>query len=401
MIRTSRFTIHALLVMTCGVAGYIAGSQEGSTSSAQRLQKWKAAPRGTDDPRPRRTEDPVLEFSRILRGEGQRTDLLSVISRIPVARMPEAAEMLRGIAEVDKRLIVGVNEWNDMAAWNEIANALYFHWAELDPHAALADAMAFSSEQRRKEAVSGVLTAWMRTDPDAAYRAVKDDQKVGYLARDMIVRAWTQENVFGNADRYPENRGDLLGWYAIGHIGDPARRDAMLEELRSRKDLKERSWVYSLLFRSWGYRNFGEAMAAATREKIPWLEKQLLDDNLQGPRAGQIFKWAADNHRLPSGPQWEKGYGTWLMTGQEDARKWFAEHSPKWIQDGRNDMVAGFLAADLTYSRDAVGAENTAASRALIRHWQAWSAAEPQAAERWLSTASPNVVAALRKGDVP
>lgn len=343
----------------------------------------------------------MLEFSKFLRGKTQRTELLSIISRIPAASMPEAAAMLRELAEKERGAIVDIRDWTEVAAWGEIANALYFHWAEMDPRAALADAMSSPSEQRRHEAVCGVLTAWMRTDPFTAYEAVKDHPKLAYPARDMIVRLWTPENVFENAERYPNKRGDLLGWYAISHIDDVARRDAMLEELRARKSLKERSWVYSLLFRAWSQRDFGEAMAAAGREKIPSLEKQLVNETLTGPRSGEVFQWANANGRLPSGPQWEKGYGTWLMTKPDEARQWFATESPKWIQSGRNDMVAGFLATDFSMSRKSLGTTETAATRALNGHWQTWSSADPKAAERWLGTASPEVIAALRKGDAP
>lgn len=400
MSRTSRFTLHALLVLGCGAAGYIAGSPADSATSAQRLLKWKAAQRGTDDPRPRRIEDPVRELTDLLRGKGAKTDLLSIISRIPADRMPEAARLLRDHAEAEQ---LDERKWPAMQEWNEFTAALYFHWAEMDPHAALADAMTYTQRQQKNTAVSGVLTAWMRTDPDAAYRAVKDDKECGHLARNMIVQLWTPENVFENAERYPDKRGDLLGWYAIGHIEDVARRDTMLEELRKRTDLKERSWVYALLFRSWGYNDFEAAITAASKEKIPWLEKQLLDDNLEGKDTSKVFRWATANGHVPNGPQWEKGYGFWLMNAPDEARGWFAEQSPKWIEAGRNDLVAGFLAAEINSpgSTPETPPEVYAAKDALTRHWQTWQAADPQAAARWLETAPADISAMLRKGGTP
>ena len=401
MSRTSRFTLRALLVLACGAVGYIAGSPEHSPTSAGRILKWKAAPRGIDQTRTRKIGDPVLELSNLLHGKGGRkTELLSIISRIPADRMPEAARLLREYAETQQ---LDETNWELMQEWNEFTAALYFHWAEMDPHAALADAMTFTQRQRKNTAVSGVLTAWMRTDPDAAYRAVKDDQQCGYLARNMIVQLWTSENVFENADRYPEKRGDLLGWYAIGHIGNVARRDAMLEDLRKRPDLKERSWVYSLLFRAWGYEDFGEAIAAASKEKIPWLEKQLLDENLGGKDTSKVFGWATTNGHLPSGPQWEKGYGTWLITSPAEARAWFATESPKWIGAGRNDLVAGFLATEVNapISTPEPPPEALAARDTLTRHWQTWQAADPKAADRWLDTAPANIGTMLRKGGTP
>ncbi|WAC18958.1 hypothetical protein OVA24_17135 [Luteolibacter sp. SL250] len=401
MIRTSRFTLHALLVVACGVAGYIAGSPADSAASAQRTLKWKAAPRGSDDPRPRRIEDPVQELSRILHGKAQKVDLLSIISRIPAARMPEAARLLRDHAEAEQ---LDQGKWMQLQEWSEITAALYFHWAEIDPHAALADAMTYTQRRDQKiPAISGVLTAWMRTDPDAAYRAVKDDEQSGYLARDMIVQLWTPENIFENADRYPDKRGDLLGWYAIGHIGDRARREIMLEELRKRTDLKERSWVYALLFRAWGYNDFEAAMNAASKEKIPWLEKQLVDDNLEGTHNSKVFRWATANGHVPNGPQWEKGYGFWLMNAPEEARAWFATESPKWIEAGRNDLVAGFLSAEINRPNSILDSppEARAARDALTRHWQTWHAADPEAAARWLDTAPADISTMLRKGGTP
>jgi hypothetical protein len=401
MTRTSRITLHALLVVACGVAGYIAGSPDGDAASAQRLLKWKSAPRGADHPRPRRIEDPVRELTDLLHGKGAKTDLLSIISRIPAARMPEAARLLRDHAEAEQ---LDQGKWLQLQEWGEITAALYFHWAEIDPHAALADAMTDTQRRDQKiTAVSGVLTAWMRTDPDAAYRAVKDDKDCGYLARDMIVKQWTPENVFENADRYPDKRDDLLGWYAIGHIQDVARRDTMLEELRKRTDLKERSWVYSLLFRAWGYNDFEAAMKAARKEKIPWVEKQLVDDNLEGQHTSKVFRWATANGHLPNGPQWEKGYGFWLMSEPAEARAWFATESPKWIKAGRNDLVAGFLAAEINgpSRTPETPPEVLAARDTLTRHWRTWQAADPQAAARWLDTAPADISAMLRKGGTP
>lgn len=400
MTRTSRFTAYALLVVACGVAGYMAGSPDGSAASAQRLLKWKSAPRGTDDPRQRKIEDPVRELTDLLHGKGAKTDLLSIISRIPAARMPEAARLLRDHAEA---LQLDETNWLLLQEWSEFTAALYFHWAEMDPHAALADAMTYTQRQQKNTAISGVLTAWMRTDPDAAYRAVKDDKECGHLARNMIVKQWTPENVFENADRYPDKRGDLLGWYAISHIEDVARRNTMLEELRKRTDLKERSWVYALLFRAWGYNDFEAAMTAAGKEKIPWLEKQLVDDNVEGKDTAKVFRWATANGHLPNGPQWEKGYGFWLMNEPAEARAWYATESPKWIEAGRNDLVAGFLAAEINGpSRTAeIPPEALAARDTLTRHWQTWQAAEPEAAARWLDTAPANISAMLRKGGTP
>lgn len=396
-----RRSLQALLVVTSGVVAYMLNSPQESSLS-YRLFKWKSA--GREDgrnSRPRRIDDPILEFSKLLRGKSSRTDLLSIISRIPAAKMPEALGLLKEEMAAASLSDQDPSNWVQAAALNEIISALYFHWAEMDPQAALADAQTIASDQRRSIALTGVLTAWMKIDPDAAYRSVKDDQKAGYLARDMFVKLWSPENAFENADRYPDKRGDLLGWYAIGNIDNIERRDSLLEELRARKDLKERSWVYSLLYRAWGYKDFDEAITAAGKEKIPWLEKQLLNDNLGGLSSPKVLQWASAHDRLPSGPQWEKGYGTWLAMNPDEACKWFATETSKWEQAGRSDITAGFLAVDVFgVSGEEIPSNptrETAAKDALTVHWQRWRAKDTKAADRWLETAPPEIIKLLKK----
>jgi len=399
---STRLSLHALLILACGVAGYIAGSPADSPLSAPRLLKWKSAERGNGtDLRPRRVEDPILEFTRLLRGQHSRTDLLAVISRIPASAMPEAIRLLKERSAATALTERDPGNWEEEAAFNEIVSAVYFHWAEQDPQAALADAKTIESGQRRFIADSGALAAWMHTDPDAAFRAVKDDLKVFAIARDMIVRIWTPEDAFENAARYPEKQSDLLGWYGFCHTDSEVRREALLDGLRERKDLKDRQLIYSMLFRSWGYKNFDEAMTTAGKEKLPAVEKQLVTYTLGSPYVASVFQWASTHARLPEGAQWERGYGNWLAEDPGQARKWFAAESPKWEQSGRRDITAGFLAMDVNASRrqkDAAG--ETAASGALTRHWQAWRAADAKAADRWLETATPEI-AKLLKGGTP
>jgi hypothetical protein len=380
------------LILASGIAGYLLASPDSVGLKDAFTPRWKSTERGATDTRPRRIEDPVRDLSRLLRDDMPRTEIWAIVSRIPMSQMPEAIRLLKEAAEKDGY---------DQTLWNEIASALYFHWAESDPQAAMADALTFPKEGRAlSSAVTGVLSAWMRVDADAAYRHVMLDEKAGYLARDMYVRTWTTENAFANADRYPEKRGDLLGWYAINHINDPARRDAMLAGLAEKKDLKERGWVYQLLFRAWGYNDFNEAMTASGRQGIPWLEKQLLTDNLEGFNSYKVLQWASANGRTPTGPVWEKGYSNWLMIGPEQAREWLAAEAPKWKQAGRNDMVAGFLAKDVEYSIQS-GQTTGSSLQTLTNHLAAWQASDPKAAEEWLRIAPDAVrksIAESRKG---
>ncbi|RYD48353.1 MAG: hypothetical protein EOP85_03720, partial [Verrucomicrobiaceae bacterium] len=327
--------------MGCGLAGYAAGGGFRGTGGTIAPEVNGVQKRERTDLPLRRVEvDDFARFEGLLRGKTEG-DIWKAVSQLPRERLPDAIKRLK------EERAVTASGTHDARWLDEIESALYFHWAEMDPQAALADVVTIpkstdeEERSRKGQLMTSVLTAWMRSDPDAAYRAVKDDDDLEYYGRDLIVKIWTPENVFENLKLYPENHQLLLGWYCGQNADDPVKRNAMLEALDDQPDLKNRDWGYMLLFRSWGYQDFHAAMAEAEERKRPDTVTMLIQDNLKRTPQ-EVFPWSVTKDIAPDGPLWEQGYSNWLRFDGETAREWFEEQAPLWESKGRSAAVAGF-----------------------------------------------------------
>ncbi|RYD21375.1 MAG: hypothetical protein EOP88_11635 [Verrucomicrobiaceae bacterium] len=377
------------LIGACGLGGYAAGGGfDGVAEPQAQVEQETRTREHTGSPARRVELDDFARFEELLDG-GKDTDIWKAVSRLPKETLPDAFRRLR-----EKRAITASDSPD--AQWlDDIESALYFHWAELDPQAALADVVAFpettdESERTRKgQLMKSVLTAWMRTDPNAAYRSVKDDEKLEYYGRDLLVRLWKPENVFENLKLYPENHQLLLGWYCGAAAEDPVKRNAMLVALKEQKDMQHRDWAYLLLFRSWGYSDFGSAMAEAEAQQLPGTVKQLIQDNLRS-NPWQVLPWSSTKDIPPGGPRWEEGYSQWLDMDGPSAREWFNKQAPLWESKGHSAAVAGFLAQDLDDSQQNKSSDGEeAAAKNLTELMNRWKGKDPATAAKWLETAPP------------
>lgn len=380
-----------LLIVGCGVAGYAAGGGfRGTGKSAGEATAMVGKRERPDLPGKRIELDDFVRFEELLKGNGE-TDIWKAVSRLPADRLPEAIKRLREIRAVT------ASGTHDDERLDEIESALYFHWAEIDPQAALADVVTIPKSTDQDEIshkgllMTSVLTAWMRTDPNAAYRAVKDDEDLEYYGRDLLVKLWKPENVFENLKLYPENHQLLLGWYCGETANDPVKRNAMLQALKEQPQMQHRDWAYLLLFRCWGYQDFDAAMTEAENQNRAGTVKQLMQDNLNR-NPDKVLSWAATKDIPPGGPLWEEGYRNWLVFDQGKAREWFEKQAPLWESKGHDTAVAGFLSQELDNSqatKSASGEET--ANKNLTAFMNRWKGKDPAAAAKWLDTAPPAV----------
>ncbi|RYD26149.1 MAG: hypothetical protein EOP87_23225, partial [Verrucomicrobiaceae bacterium] len=344
-------SLGALIIFGCGLGGYAAGGGFGGTAKVTALETDGNRRHERGGLPARRIDlDDFGKFEELLK-EGSETDIWKTVSRLPRERMPDA---IRRLKEIEAVTATGSPEY----LLRDIKSALYFHWAEMDPRAALADVVAIpkSTDQderaRKGLLMTSVLTAWMRTDPDAAFRAVKDDENLEYYGRDLIVKLWTPENVFENLKKYPENHQLLLGWYCGENANDTVKRNAMLQALKEQPDMKDRDWAYMLLFRGWGYEDFDAAMAEAESQKRTGTVTQLMQDNLNR-NPDKVLRWAAAKDIPPGGPLWEDGYRYWLNFDKPAAKDWFEKQAPLWESKGYHSTVAGFMAKQLAIGQAA------------------------------------------------
>lgn len=366
----------ASLIALSGLAGFGLGKL-GPASATERHAQGKAV-RQTETPPGNRT-DPYQNFLSLLSPDSRETDIWKIVSRIPPDRIEAAILEIR---ELDRK-------GTYLPRKNEILSALYFHWVENDPKAALADVSAVADSYERSNMVKSVLTAWMRSDPDGAYRAVKDHKDFGYIGRNLLVQTWTPGNVFENLEHHPDKHRDLIGWYCASLANKPEARDAMLRSLQENPTMKNGDWAKFLLFRSWGYKNFDEAIAKAEELKSQDMVNLLVKDNASQPSsAPKVFKWAARNHVPPGGPDWEQGYYEWLGYDGPNARAWLVEQAPVWENEGHLAAAASFLAQDYSNALEMkFDADRESAEKRLQDLLERWKAKDPQAAAKWLDTA--------------
>ena len=114
--------------------------------------------------KPRELEtDPLKSFERLLAGKGEYHEIGAVISRIPPAKLPELLDRL-------KEIMADPPNGIDPKQLREIAEAMYFHWAEADPRAAVQDALKRPVEVDQYRMVRVVFTAWLKTGGLPAYQ---------------------------------------------------------------------------------------------------------------------------------------------------------------------------------------------------------------------------------------
>lgn len=344
--------------------------------------------------------DPFEGFAQLLSGGGDG-DIWKIVSRLPLNRIPDALERLKEMRE-------RTPGWTpDAFRLLEIESALYFRWAESAPEAALADVEATPipahgwASIRRRQLRESLMAAWMRSDPDAAYRAVKDDPKLEYMGRSQLVRTWTPADVFENLKRYPKNHQLLLGWYCAAAAEDPVKRAATLQALKEQPGLRNRETAYELLFRSWGYNDFEAAMAEARSQELPAMVSQLLHDNVeQSPQ--KVLPWAATHDVSPENDPWVKGYAGWLASDAPAARQWFSEQAPRWESQGHSETVAGFLLQDVLHEGSHPSRSGQESSTGKLTELLArWRSKDPQAASRWLDSAPAAARDLIGKGAEP
>jgi hypothetical protein len=364
-----RLAVPTVLIAVCGVGGYSLGKILGGSAIPRPIRDAAQEGRQTAGS----VDDRDMAFATLLEPANETADIWKVVSRMPPGQIADAIRQIEA-------------QPGYLPRKSAILSALYFHWAESDPQAALADAEAMPDEEARTGLVRSVLAAWMRTDPDAAYDAVKTTESE-YYGRTMLVQTWTPQSLFEALGRHLDKHRDLLGWYCASLDDKPEAREEMLATLARKPRMKDGDWGESLLFRKWGYRDFDAAIAKAQTQVSPHMKQQLVRENVEG-QPHKVLPWAAKNGYPPGGPDWENGYANWLGQGNgAEARSWFKQQAPLWEQQGHLAAVASFYARDFGHAeRLGLTNEQTAAGQGLAGVIERWGQKDPQAVRKWLDT---------------
>jgi hypothetical protein len=334
-------------------------------------------------------------FEDLLSAGSRETDIWKVVSRLPTEKIPDALLRLR-----TARASTG-NRSPEADRLHEIECALYFHWAESDPVAALADVSAIPepadphAKTTRRNLAESVLAAWMRLDPNEGYRAVKDHEDFGFVGRNLLVQTWTAENVFENLKLFPDKHEDLLGWYCVAAAKDEEERNAVLTALKEQPQMQDRDWGYSMLFREWASNDFNAALAEAENLDHPGLKEHVLDYGLDyHPPAA--MRWAVSQNIHPGGRTWSEAYSKWLRTDLKDAQLWLSEQAPAWKNAGHYEALANLQAEQLGLTEKIDMEVARPIWTALMTEWKN---RDPQAAAKWLEKDPSGAVRGILKAN--
>jgi len=375
MARSFSRWLPGVLVLACGVGGWTLG--KGRTDPrAEVTSEQKAAPKTSRSLARERSVSsvaPMSEFLAELSPDADEGKIWRIVQRLSPQEIRDA------ITEIAGKEKPGAYE-----AW---LSALYYRWAEIDPMAALESAKQLKGEFLADEMGRAVLCSWMSRDAEGAYVALKKDKDFWHEARDMLVRTWNKDTVFENLKRFPdkEDAKTLLGAYCFQSAGDPESRAHILAALAENKDLTGREWGYSLLYRSWLYKDPVNALAAVPDKSVPWLHQQMLRDGLNA-QPGPTLKWASAQGLRPGESMWQEAYRNWLVFEPETAHAWFADQVPVWNQQGDHRAVAEFINQEI----DNAQATKNESSRQqldarLAQQIELWRKHDPAAADAWLA----------------
>ena len=375
MARSFSRWLPGVLVLACGVGGWTIGKGRAELK-AEVTSEQKGAPKNSRSlagDRSVSSVKPMKEFLAELSPDADEGKIWKIVQRLSPKEIRDA------IAEITAK-----DKNREYEAW---LSALYYRWAETDPIAALESAKQLGEEFLADAMGLAVLCCWVSRDADGAYLSVKNDDDFGHEARDMLVRTWNKDTVFGNLKRFPDPKDaeTLLGAYCFQSAGDPASRNHMLAALDENKDLTGREWGYSLLYRSWLYKDPVNALAAISDKPIPWLQQQMLRDGL-GTQPGPTLKWATAQGLRPGESMWQDGYSHWLLFEPEAAREWFANQAPAWNEQGDHRTVADFITQEidnLNITRDESTRQQL--DDRLAQQIELWRKHDPAAADTWLA----------------
>ncbi len=318
--KAARLYLTIVLAAACGLGGYALARHRHPSSSAVSAEE-EAKSTVVPSRSPRLREDAALTaFERMIESGGHDPGLWRVVRRLRSADIEPALAMLAGIPDPEKKA--------------ELFSAFYHRWADLDPQAALEAALRTGDEKLRDRLATSVLCAWVKTDPHAAFQAVRDNAGFRFDAIKMIVRTWSPETVFESLKGFPQDeRQVFLAIYCEESVLDPARRDSTLAMLKENPAVEDRDQLRDRLFRSWVLEQPEAAFAAAKEHDDPALRQQMLEFGLV-LHPGPTLRWAVETGIRPGGAQWEDGYQLWLAFDPPAAREWFREQSVRWNEEG-------------------------------------------------------------------
>jgi hypothetical protein len=358
------------------------------------LEMWAEKPRQRPQerrpPRESRREENIEVIQRLKRDE-------FLISR-DYLRGIEAWNHVKGLslAQVKEALAI-TGEKAAPDNWANLATLLFHRWGELDPEEAMRHVRQLGDAEAQNFGPS-ILVAWMKNDPESAYRWSLADRKFAEsIGFDFMLPSTLMSESAASAMEKAKLLGEGISSsvamkLAQAMSGDAKSRAEFLSAI-SNLDKKPRQDAIGIMIRVWSSRAPEELLKGWNDLPIDGeQQKPLLNDVLKlwGKREpAKAAEWMTVHPEMADLGQVQGGYKSWLENDAATAERWLL---------GRSD--AGAFAANIVKQmhseslNDTMGLNWSGLSQKEIQrnrqtHYRIWAQANPDEAARWLESIGP------------
>lgn len=289
-----------------------------------------------------------------------------------------------------------------------VRRMLYFRWGQLDPVAAMAVAQDLQNADTEVYGPSqACLTAWLRKDPETAYRWSTDPKNkagnIAYMAAPAFLTDDAPKVLARVAALSEPLPGVVANELAKTESHDPGKREAflkMLSAIGSPDQIKEgRASVYNY----WAEVNPREAIDAATASgenptDTRRFQQAVLTRWSNNQPAAALDWMIAHPDAIPLKKQlWT--YDSWLRRKPTEAERWIDENPVS--SEFHGGIIRILFERFLPPFKSTFSEKNADVSetlRALKTHYRRWKSAYPQEAEQWLTPINSDIRRKLEGG---
>ena len=339
--------------------------------------------------------------------ESQREEGIEVIQRLKRDEFLIPRDYLRGIeawnhvkglslAQVKEALAI-TGEKAAFANWDNLATLLFHRWGELDPEEAMRHVRQLGNAETQNYG-SSILVAWMKNDPEGAYRWSVGDRK---FAESIQFARMLPSTLMSESAASAMEKSKLLG-DAVSRavamnlaqaMGGDARSRAEFLAAISSLDNKPGQDAIGTMIRVWSSQAPDELLKGWNGLPVDGeLQKPLLNDILAlwGNREpAKAVEWMTAHPEMAELGQVQRVYRTWLVNDAATAERWL---------QGRSD--SGAFAADIVKQmhsealNDTMGINWSGLSQEDLdnnrqSHYRIWAQAKPDEAALWLESIGP------------
>lgn len=332
---------------------------------------------------------------------------IEVIQRLKRDEFLISRDYLRGIeawnhvknlslAQV-KEALATTGEKAAFANWNNLATQLFHRWGELDPEEAMRHVRQLGDAEAQNFG-HAILVAWMKSDPEGAYRWSLGDRK---FAESIQFNRMLPGTLMSESAASAMEKSKLMGDGAPLAVAMTLAQ-TMADDAASRADFlsaiagidgKTRQDVIGTMINTWSWHAPEEVLEQWDRLPISGeQQKPLLETTLKlwGKREpAKAVEWMTAHPEKADLGQVQRIYRTWLEKDAATAGRWL---------EGRGDP--GAFAADIVKQMHSESLNNTMGinwsglSQEEIQsnrqnHYRIWARAKPDEAALWLESIGP------------